>query len=279
MVFRLNNITIVTIFMVMITYFEFEIFTNILLNCDISKTIYILLFRLTVGIINTCFVILFLKLTRKFFVKVNDNIKCNNEFINHFKKHVDDIKSIKHDFANHIISLNALITSKSYDDLLRYIKKMHSKVQIITEKFIITGNLIIDTIINNKLSEAFKNDIRVKTNIFVPEALNIDEFDLVVVLGNVIDNAIEASCKLEEGERVIKIWISYNIKGTLVISVTNNYNVEEFDKFETTKKNRISHGIGLKNVIDVIKSNNGFFEIYRGDRTFEVKIMFYDTNR
>lgn len=275
MVFKLNNITTAIIFVEIITYFEFEVFMRLLLNCDVGGPA-IVLFRLIVGLINTCFVILFLKYIKKIFIKVSDSIKYRDEFMKQFKKYIDDFKSIRHDFKNHILGINALIRSKRYDDLLRYIGKIYFKAQFITEKFIVTGNLIIDAIINNKLDEAFKNHIKVKTDIFVPESLNIDEFDLVVVLGNVIDNAIEASCKLEESERVIKILISYNIKGTLLISVTNNYNVENFNRFETTKKNKLSHGIGLKNVIEVIKNNNGFFEIYRKDKTFEVKIMLYD---
>lgn len=231
-------------------------------------------------IINFMIVVLYLNYNQEIVHNAKLKINYYDELMVQFKKHIDDAKKLRHDFKNHILVMSVLINDKKYDELSNYIKKMFYEEQIVISKLIITGNPAMDIIINNKLNKSIILNIKVHTNIYVPKGLKIDEFELVVVLGNILDNAIEATCKLEENERYIKIFVKYYDKKTLTISVLNTYDGKnQFLKIKTSKEDKENHGIGLRNVREVMKKNNGFFEISHDDKFFEVKVMFYDVDQ
>lgn len=265
-----------------------------LIICFIARTIYdiyfkngkilmissLILFIVILNIIimlNFIIVIFYLDSDKKSSIMSSIKMNYYNELIVQLKKHIDELKKLRHDFKNHILGISALMNNKRYEDLSKYLKKMFLDEKITANNFISTGNLIIDVILNNKISEAIDLNIEVDTNIYIPPELSIDEFEFIVVLGNILDNAIEATCKLKEDERYIKILISYNERKTLTISVKNAYNGEkEFLKNKTSKNDKANHGIGLKSIKQIMDKNNGFFEINYDEKTFEIKIMFYE---
>jgi sensor histidine kinase regulating citrate/malate metabolism len=130
-------------------------------------------------------------------------------------------------------------------------------------------------ITNYKLQKAKSKDIKLQTNINIPDDLIVDEKDIATILGNILDNAIEACEKLDEDKRYIVINIGVN-KGYLNIYVENssvgNYN-KIGDKFITTKATNIrSHGIGLSNVRYIVERNDGIININAEDDRFTIKI-------
>ena len=110
----------------------------------------------------------------------------------------------------------------------------------------------------------------------IPENLDINSFDLVVVIGNLLDNAIESLSKQKKGS--FQIEISYR-QGTLLINAKNTYEGEIIRKGETlisTKKNATeAHGIGLSNVRRVIEKYDGEMMIDTEDNLFNVHIIMY----
>lgn len=243
----------------------------------ISSLILFIVILNVVIILNFIIVIFYLDSDKKSSIIPSIKMNYYNELIIQLKKHIDELKKIRHDFKNHILGISALMNNKRYEDLSKYLKKMFNDENITVDNFISTGNLIIDVILNNKISEAIGLNIEVNTNIYIPPELRVDEFEFIVVLGNILDNAIEATCKLKENERHIKILISYNERKTLTISVINSYNGEKsFLSNKTTKFDKDNHGIGLKNIKEIMDKNNGFFGIHHDNKTFEIKIMFYD---
>lgn len=234
----------------------------------------------TAFIINFIIVVLYLNYNQEIVTNAKFKINYYDELMIQFKKHIDEVKKLRHDFKNHILVMSVLMKDKRYEELSNYIKKMFYEEQIVISKLIITGNPAMDVIINNKLNKSIMLNIKVNTNIYVPHGLKIDEFELVVVLGNILDNAIEATCKLEDSMRYIKIFIRYYDKKTLTIFVSNTYDGKNrFLESKTSKEDKENHGIGLRNVEEVMKKNNGFFEIDCDDRFFKVKVMFYDVDQ
>lgn len=279
----MKNVYLITLILIPL-FISFIVGVAYNMECNqINVVVNIILFIFIMNmafIINFIIVVLYLNYNQQIVTNAKFKINYYYELMSQFKKHINEVKKLRHDFRNHILFMSALIKDKRYDELSNYIKKMLYEEQIVISKLIITGNPAMDVIINNKLNKAIMLNIDVHTNIYVSQALKIDEFELVVVLGNILDNAIEATCKLENSMRYIKIFIRYYDKKTLTISVLNTYDGKNrFLEFKTSKEDKENHGIGLKNVRDVMKKNNGFFEIKCDDKFFRVKVMFYDVDQ
>lgn len=142
------------------------------------------------------------------------------------------------------------------------------------KEFVSTGNKNIDSLMNYLLGKAMQQLQNVEHEITVPSDLEISTFDLNVILGNLIENAIEAA------ERSYDKWLSVYIffeKGMLAIEVKNSFSHElkaDGDTYKTTKQEP-GHGIGLKNVKKVVEKYDGDMEILKADQQFEVNILLY----
>ena len=115
----------------------------------------------------------------------------------------------------------------------------------------------------------------VDTKISVPEQLNLHSFDLNVVLGNLLDNAIDASRQTEE--KKLKITMKLD-KGILFLNIRNSCQGAADGKhnmLETTKKDQVNHGIGLKNVRRIIEKYHGDMEFLCENGSMETDIMMY----
>lgn len=186
-----------------------------------------------------------------------------------------NIKSLRHDMNNHIAVLNNYIVTDEKDKAMTYIsdiKDMSDETQMLSN----TGNMDIDSILNYKLQEAKSKGIIVSLKTKVPSNFNILAVDMVVIIGNLLDNAIEACSRVDNDKR-IHINIRYS-EGSLFIFTKNTYDgsVEYKDgKIKTTKKDSGNHGIGLNNIESILKKYNGIMKINHTDYIFNVDIMMY----
>ena len=187
----------------------------------------------------------------------------------------DSLKRVRHDFKNHLIALEELSKSHERTDLQEYFQKLGREYQL-SEDYICTGNTILDGLMNHKLKIMTATGAVIDTKMQIPENLDINSFDLVVVIGNLLDNAIESLSKQKKGS--FQIEISYR-QGTLLINAKNTYEGEIIRKGETlisTKKNATeAHGIGLSNVRRVIEKYDGEMMIDTEDNLFNVHIIVY----
>lgn len=180
-------------------------------------------------------------------------------------------KSIKHDLINHLTSLYVLAEQDKKEELLDYLSKVIEIVNM-NQEFASTGNVGIDSIINFKLQEAKKDKIDVTIDLNVPKDIRIPSFDMTVILGNLLDNALNAVKKLDEN-RFVDINIKYT-KGRLIIKVENSFDGEvskEEDMLITSHRDKNNHGFGLQNVKLVLEKYNGTLEFeydYSNFRTF-----------
>ena len=131
-----------------------------------------------------------------------------------------------------------------------------------------------DAILNSKISLAKSKNIQVIADAHIPLALKISELDLCVIIGNLFDNAIEASLKLPEEQRIIRIYM--DMKNTqLYISFTNFTSTKKLDKinglFRTTKGD--GHGFGLLRIDNIIKRLDGYLSRNSEDGAFTTEIL------
>lgn len=177
--------------------------------------------------------------------------------VNIIQKNSNELKQFRHDIKNRIIAVEQLLAQNKNEEAIQYLTSIADKLTSI-KAFSETGNLAVDSILNYKLTQAVELGIQVKASILLPEDLQIDKDDLIVILGNLLDNSIEASEKSKK-RKYISISIKYD-QGAIIIVLKNSYdgNIEESNsKFLTTKSNKKLHGIGLESIKNVIQKNNG----------------------
>lgn len=190
----------------------------------------------------------------------------------------ESMRSFRHDLKNHTIAMQAYLKNKQYDALEAYLSNTFIE-EALSEENIHCGNTVVDSILNFKIHEAGNKGITLEAKVSIPPQLHISDSDLTVILGNLLDNAIEAVEPLTE-ERVIQLTISYQ-KGNLILSVKNPYKGEllkKGDRWITSKKDKDLHGYGLSNVKHVVDKNGGTMRIQTEQQIFSVTMMLYDTN-
>ena len=115
----------------------------------------------------------------------------------------------------------------------------------------------------------------VEAEVKIPQELNVDSFELTVILGNLLENAIEAALQAEEKTLKFKM---YAEKGLVFINITNKYagKIEkEGNRFISSKKDGMNHGFGIENVREVVERYNGAMDVTYNEDTFKVRVMLY----
>ncbi len=184
------------------------------------------------------------------------------------------LRSLKHDIKHHMIYLTDSAKKYHNQDVLDYLEKMQGEIENAKE-YVKTGNEGFDSILNYMISEANKLTDNIDVKVRVPDNLTIDKFDINIILGNLLQNAIEAMHKTEK--KSLKINLEY-AGGVLYINISNHYagKIEKKGSiFSTSKENSAEHGIGLLNIQRIVDKYNGIMEIDTKDNNFMVNIMLY----
>jgi len=191
------------------------------------------------------------------------------------KSSLQATNSIRHDLKNHMFSIRSLIESGDMKETLNYISEITDDISTWKDRSA-TGNTVIDSIINFKLQEAEQRGIRTNLDLKIPENLDIPSFDMTVILGNILDNAIKAVSKVKK-DPFINLKIKYD-KGRLMIETDNPYTGEikkENGKILTTNEDKENHGIGLENVKKTIQKYNGIMNIDNSGNIFSITLLMY----
>lgn len=187
----------------------------------------------------------------------------------------ENTRAFNHDLRNHLSIVSGYIQIDEKEKACKYIDKMTESVYTIKE-FSDSGNIDIDSILNYKLHEASKRDIPISLEIKVPVTMKISSFDIVVILGNLLDNAIEATSRVK-GNKKIDLIIIYE-KEILFINIKNTFNGTVYykkGKIKTTKKDIENHGIGLNNIKKILEGYDGIMDIDHDNNEFQVDIMMH----
>jgi len=190
---------------------------------------------------------------------------------------VKKVRSVRHDINLHLATIKELsignnITTDYINSLLDDISE--------SEVYSSTGNIAFDSIINFKLKTAKEENIKLDLSLFIPPVLNIEIADIVTILGNLLDNALDAVAKVED--KMIKLDIEFS-KSNLYIKIENSFDgiikyIEGKDKNEkriTTLKVEGEHGYGLENIRKSVEKYNGHIDISYEDKMFSVGILLY----
>mgnify|MGYP000878488803 FL=1 len=235
---------------------------------------------LVICILGTNFAILFLYDTLYFYFSAKtekiilekQNMAYKKQ-LDLMQQSVDSVKIVRHDIKNHMISLKNLNSNKEDTKFNEYVDNIISSLNAKTV-YSNSENVIIDSILNYKLQTVADMDMELEVEVAVPKKIEIPEYDITIILGNLIDNAITA-LKQYDGEKLFSVNISYS-RGSLLITLINSYNgeiKEKNGKFLTIKNDEEDHGVGLKSVEEAVERNNGYMKISYDDKEFNVSVI------
>ncbi len=183
------------------------------------------------------------------------------------------IRGWRHDYRNHIQMMKVLTANGDMDALKAYLDKLDTDLNTV-DTVVKTGNPMADAILNSKISLARSRNIPTQVDAHIPVKLKMSELDLCCIIGNLFDNAMEASMALPEEKRMIRVYM--DMKGTqLYISFTNFTAAKKLSKvgkgFKTSKGE--GHGFGLVRIDDIVSRYDGYLSRNSEDGAFTTEIL------
>ncbi|MCM1541353.1 MAG: GHKL domain-containing protein [Blautia sp.] len=188
--------------------------------------------------------------------------RFQNELVN---KHYDEVETVyrkmrgwRHDYHNHIQVLKAHMELEEYGQARKYLDMLAEDLTSV-DTVIKTGNVMVDAILNSKLTLMRDHEIRVDVTAAVPQEVEILGVDLSVLIGNLLDNAMEACMRVEKAEdRFIRIYIDI-IKKQLYISVVNSMegDVQRNGAQYLSSKQGL-HGFGILRIDSIVSKYHGY---------------------
>lgn len=183
------------------------------------------------------------------------------------------IRGWRHDYRNHIQMMKALAAKDDLDGIRAYLDELDMDLSTV-DTVVKTGNPMADAILNSKISLARSKKIAVRADAGIPVRLSMSELDLCCIIGNLFDNAIEASMALPEEKRMIRVYM--DMKGSqLYISFTNFTAAGKLPRigkrFRSTKGE--GHGFGLVRIDSIVERLNGYLKRASEDGAFTTEIL------
>ena len=210
---------------------------------------------------------------------VDRRISCyQNDLL---QKHCEEVEHMyrqtrgwRHDYHNHIQTLKAHLALGNLQELDAYLNELDQDLTTV-DTVIKTGNIMVDAVLNSKISLAKARGIHVEAKAAVPAKLAISEIDLSLVVGNLMDNAMEACMEIEDaGKRFIRVYIDM-LKGQLYLYVMNAVEgrPERGVRGYLSRKGGSQHGFGLMRVDRVVARYQGYLDRQDEEGVFVTEVM------
>lgn len=193
-------------------------------------------------------------------------------------RHLNEVRSIyremrgyKHDFHNHLQTLKGQLEAGETERALNYIEQLDGQLMHV-DTLLKTGNTSLDAILSAKIAQAKESKIAVTVKANVPEGLLLSDLELSIVVGNLLDNAIEA-CLESQGERFLRIYMGMKNK-MLYFSMMNSSGAKRQKKgsrFASRKEG--FHGFGLRRTEAILKEHGGWCKYNSEDGAFTSEFL------
>lgn len=199
------------------------------------------------------------------------------------QKHLDEVRSIhkemrayKHDFHHHLQVLREYIENGEHDRAISYIDELDSKL-LHVDTLLKTGNVALDAILSGKIAKAKERQIDITVKANVPDTLTLSDVELSIIIGNLLDNAIEAcekaTAQAANTQPFIRIYIA--MKGKMLyfsmINSAGNKQTKLGKLFESGKSEL--HGFGLRRAADIISEHDGWYKYNSEDGAFTSEFL------
>lgn len=195
--------------------------------------------------------------------------------------HVEEVESIyrqmrgwRHDYKNHIQAMKAYLEMNQIDQIKGYLNELDEDLMSV-DTLIKSGNVTVDAVLNSKLTLAQSKEIVLNAKAQVPKSIQILDVDLGVILGNLLNNAVEGCLTVDNPQdRFIRVYIQV-MKEQLYISVTNSMNrqVKKIGKQYITTKSGKDHGFGLLRIDNTVEKYGGYINRQSEEGVFATEVM------
>lgn len=190
----------------------------------------------------------------------------------------DEIKNIylqmrgwRHDYHNHMQTMKAHLAANNLKALGKYLDELERDLDSI-DTMVKSGNDMVDAIINSKLSIANKSNIKLNVKVDVLPELPIGDVDLCVIIGNILDNAIESCRKIPEENRFIRLYMD-TVGQQFYLSVQNSAKeILNFNERNYISTKRGEHGFGMKRVSLLVEKYNGYLNLQNEPGIFATEV-------
>lgn len=243
-----------------------------------TNLLYVLLAIFGVVVVNIIMYYLFLKINHdnKLIVentKKEQKYKFEIKNVELIKNQFMETNKIRHDMKNQLTCIGALLDAGKLDEANKYLEGICNKINNI-EAYVMTSNHALNGIVNSKLSLC--RDCGIKTAFeVVGDISKVNEADFCILLGNLMDNAIEASSRCKDGEKRINLkiadkneYVYISVKNTVKISV-----LKANPKLLTTKNNKKLHGFGIESIKEIVDKYDGIIDFVEENDMFICDIL------
>ena len=190
----------------------------------------------------------------------------------------DEIKSVymdmrgwRHDYHNHMQVMKAQLALGNTEEMGAYLDQLERELDRV-DTFVRSGNLMVDAILNSKLTLARRQEVAVNCSAKAPKRLSVEDVDLCVILGNLLDNALEACAQVEKEKRFLRLYLTVN-KSQLYFSVQNAAKEEpDFEASRYISRKRGNHGLGMKRVKAAVDKYDGYLNLANEPGIFAAEV-------
>ena len=236
----------------------------------------ILIIVLTVLVICVVFIVGSIFLRRTLYDMIDRRIeRFQSELIEKQVREVQNmyrqVRGWRHDYRNHIQNMKIQLSEGNYERLAEYLSELADDLDTV-DTVIKTGNVMADAILNSKLTVAQKMNVRLNVKANVPEQLPMSDVELCSILGNMLDNAVEACGSLPEEERFMRVYIG-RLKGQMYLSVQNSAGKVRKEKGSYLSTKEGEHGYGLFRIDRIAKKYGGYVNRQNEEGVFATEIM------
>ncbi|WP_455715673.1 sensor histidine kinase [Anaerosporobacter sp.] len=278
-VFKKNEIICILLIFVSTFLISVYIFNNQIKIEDKYKSnnIYFILAIIGLIVINILTYVSYIKIEKDNSEKikyelVKMQLEQQKQSYGEFEKKNLEIRKIRHDMRNYMDACLALIKSSEYDKAQEYLNNICTRVIEPINYAIVTDSSLINAFLNNKLHEC--NSYGIKLDYKILSGFDgFDELDICVLLGNLWNNAVEATKNLDT-EKLIYFEV-LSSRNYLIIILRNNIKesiLKSNPNFKTTKLDKANHGLGIISVREIVEKYGGIMEISENDKNIEFQI-------
>lgn len=203
-------------------------------------------------------------------------ITAQQKQLEHLQRHIQDTSRARHDLRHHLLALQGYIAQENYEGMAEYIKESISGIEVMGAQ-IYSGNPAVDALLGYYKSQALENEIDVRISVSVSDALPVQDTDFCIILGNLLENALEACNRQLSGQRFINVQLYMPTNAALILTIENSYegDIKKQDGEFLSSKAQGRKGIGIRSVLDVTKKYQGIPKFEFNGTVFKVSILLH----
>jgi two-component system sensor histidine kinase AgrC len=247
------------------------------INVSIESTYFILLVAFGVLYMNLCILYLYSSLTKHLrklnqITLQNKSLAYELKYISELKKSQEQLASVRHDLKNKFIVVRGLLEDGQIGEAKTYLQASTDQLNV-RQRFY-TRDIVLNYLLNDKHELANQAHIKFEIKVLLSEQINIDKDILAVLIGNLIDNALEASKRLPDPTDALITLVIKQFEDKLLIDIQNHYDPTE----AITRRRRHYDGLGTSNIKRIVANYNGLYKQWTENQCYLVSIILLNIN-